>query len=98
MGIGPFDSEAEAKNVCSYIACKFTRFLVMLHKPAQDATRKVYTFVPTQDFSQPWTNEKLYAKYGLTEDEIAFVEWMIRPMEFTGNLFDEDTADGGDDD
>jgi hypothetical protein len=44
--IGPFKSEAEAKNVCSYISCKLTRFLVMLHKPAQDATRKVYTFVP----------------------------------------------------
>src|SRR5690606_27269484 len=39
--IGPFDSEAEATNVCSYISCKLTRFLVMLHKPSQHATRKV---------------------------------------------------------
>jgi hypothetical protein len=52
---------------------------------------------PTQDFSQPWTAEKLYAKYGLTDEEIAFVEWMIRPMEITGDLFVEDTVDGGDD-
>jgi site-specific DNA-methyltransferase (adenine-specific) len=95
--IGPFESEAEAKNVCSYISCKLTRFLVMLHKPAQDATRKVYTFVPTQDFSQPWTDEKLYAKYGLTDEEIAFVEWMIRPMYITGNLFDEAATEEGED-
>ena len=34
-----------------------------------------------QDFSEPWTDEKLYKKYGLTEEEIAFIESMIRPME-----------------
>jgi site-specific DNA-methyltransferase (adenine-specific) len=79
--IGPFGSEAEARNVCSYIACKLTRFLVMLRKPAQHATKKVYTFVPTQDFSQEWNDSKLYEKYGLDESEIAFVEWMIRPMD-----------------
>ena len=76
---------------------KLTRFLVMLHKPSQDATKKVYTFVPMQDFSQPWTDEKLYAKYGLTNEEIAFVEWMIRPMEVNGDLFDEVATDDGDD-
>jgi len=46
---------------------------------------KVYSFVPLQDFSEPWTDEKLYAKYGLTEEEIAFIESMIRPMELNGN-------------
>src|SRR5882724_3419897 len=77
--IGPCKSENEAKNVASYISCKLTRFLVMLHKPSQHATRKVYTFVPTQDFSKPWSDHKLYAKYGLSDEEIKFVEWMIRP-------------------
>jgi site-specific DNA-methyltransferase (adenine-specific) len=86
--IGPFKSESEAKNVCSYISCKLTRFLVMLHKPSQDATKKVYTFVPIQNFSKEWTDQKLYAKYGLTNKEIAFVEWMIRPMDLTGNAHD----------
>jgi site-specific DNA-methyltransferase (adenine-specific) len=57
----------------------------------------VYTFVPTQDFSEPWTDQKLYAKYGLTQKEIAFVEWMIRPMGINGDLFDETAADDGDD-
>ena len=38
-------------------------------------------FVPMQDFSKPWTDAELYAKYKLTEDEIAFIESMIKPME-----------------
>jgi site-specific DNA-methyltransferase (adenine-specific) len=95
--IGPFKSENEAENVCSYISCKLTRFLVMLQKPSQNTTKKVYTFVPTQDFSQPWTDEMLYAKYELTDEEIAFVEWMIRPMGVNSDLFDEVATDDSDD-
>jgi site-specific DNA-methyltransferase (adenine-specific) len=41
----------------------------------------VYDFVPVQDFTEPWSDEKLYKKYGITKDEIAFIESMIRPME-----------------
>jgi hypothetical protein len=93
IAIGPFASESAAKNVCSYISCKLTRFLVMLHKPSQHATRKVYTFVPTQDFSRPWTDQQLYSRYGLNDEEIAFVEWMIRPMAINGDLFDEAVPD-----
>jgi site-specific DNA-methyltransferase (adenine-specific) len=65
----------------------------MLHKPSQHATRKVYTFVPTQDFSKPWSDQKLYANYGLSDKEIAFVEWMIRPMDLTRNEPDEAVSD-----
>jgi site-specific DNA-methyltransferase (adenine-specific) len=53
--------------------------------------------VPIQGFSKPWSDERLYAKYGLTKEEIAFVEWMIRPMAASGDLFDESTTDDGDD-
>ena len=81
LHIGPFKNEDQAKNVVSYIVTRLFRFLVLLHKPTQDATRSVYTFVPTQDFSRPWTDEELYAKYSITEDEIAFIESMIRPMD-----------------
>jgi hypothetical protein len=87
--LGPLKSKNAAENVASYIACKLTRFLVLLHKPAQDATRKVYTFVPTQDFSETWTDQKLYAKYGLSDEEITFVEWMIRPS-LTSDTSDDD--------
>ena len=82
--VGPFESENIAKNVLSYIATRFFRFLVMLRKNTQHAAKSVYTFVPLQDFSEPWTDEKLYEKYGLTEDEIAFIESMIRPMDLGG--------------
>ena len=80
MYIGPFKDRAETENVISYINTRLFRLLVLLHKPSQDATRGVYTFVPTQDFSQPWTDEKLYAKYGIIEDDIVFIDSMIRPM------------------
>lgn len=79
--VGPFANGIECKNVVSYIQTKFFRFMVMLKKPTQHATSKVYTFVPMQDFSKPWTDQELYAKYGLTEEEIAFIESMIKPME-----------------
>jgi site-specific DNA-methyltransferase (adenine-specific) len=76
-------SQNEALNVNKYYQTKFFRFLVSLRKFTQDATRSTYTWVPQQNFSEPWTDEKLYKKYGLTEDEIAFVDSMIRPMDLT---------------
>lgn len=74
-----------ATNVVSYLSTKFLRFLVYLKTSTQDVPPKAYEFVPTQDFSKPWTDEKLFKKYGLTEDEIAFIESMIRPMDLTTN-------------
>lgn len=74
-------SRDEADNVISYMTTRMFRFLVLLLKNTQHATSKVYELVPMQDFSEPWTDEKLYKKYGLTADEIAFIESMIRPMD-----------------
>ena len=79
--IGTYSRKDEAMNVISYMQTKFLRFLVMLKKNTQSATKQVYQLVPMQDFSESWTDEKLYAKYGLTDEEIAFIESMIRPME-----------------
>ena len=81
MVIGPAKNKQEAENLISYYKTRFFRFLVMLKKNTQDAPARVYKFVPLQDFSHTWTDEMLYKKYGLTEDEIAFIESMIRPME-----------------
>jgi site-specific DNA-methyltransferase (adenine-specific) len=78
--IGPFDSEKITSNVIKYISTRFFRFMVLLIKNTQDVPKKVYSFVPMQNFSEFWTDEKLYKKYGLSKDEIAFVESMIRPM------------------
>lgn len=73
-----------AENIVSYLATNFLRFLVSLKTSTQDMPPKAYAFVPMQDFSEPWTDEKLYKKYGLTEDEIVFIESMIRPMDLGG--------------
>jgi site-specific DNA-methyltransferase (adenine-specific) len=81
MVIGPYSSKRTAENVISYIRTRLFRFLVLLVKNTQDAPQKVYSFVPSQDFSKPWTDDKLYKKYGLTKGEIAFIESMVRPME-----------------
>jgi len=87
--IGPFDTKTEAESALSYLSCRLTRLLILLHKPSQDTTRKVYTFVPTQAWTKQWTDVDLYAKYGLTDDEIAFIKGIVRPMDLANNLFDE---------
>lgn len=81
LTIGPWSSEKECNNVISYIRTKLFRFLVLLRKSSQNAAKGVYDFVPMQDFSHPWTDEMLYKKYGITEEEIAFIDSLIRPME-----------------
>ena len=79
--IGPFENEEICNNVMSYINTKFLHFMLTLKKNTQHATKGAYQFVPMQDFSRSWTDEQLYAKYGLSKDEIGFVESMIRPMD-----------------
>jgi site-specific DNA-methyltransferase (adenine-specific) len=79
--IGPFESKEQAESALSYLACRLTRLLILLHKPSHNTTRKVYTFVPTQEWTRQWTDEELYSKYGITLDEIAFIEKVVRTME-----------------
>jgi len=79
--IGPFDSKSRAESVLSYLSCRLTRLLILLHKPSQHVTRKVYTFVPTQKWIRKWTDKDLYSKYDLSASEIAFIEKIVRPME-----------------
>ncbi len=82
--IGPFASKKQAESVLSYLSCRLTRLLILLHKASQDTTRKVYAFVPTQDWKRRWTDDDLYAKYGISKDEIAFIETLVRPMDDAG--------------
>lgn len=79
-----------AINLTRYCSTKFVRFMHSLAKASQDATAKTYKFVPLQDFTSnsdidwsqsiPEIDQQLYKKYKLSEDEIAFVESMIKPM------------------
>jgi site-specific DNA-methyltransferase (adenine-specific) len=79
--IGPFNSEEESNLAISYMKTKFFRFMVMLMKNSQHALKNVYSLVPVQEFDKEWTDKILYQKYNLTEDEIRFIEKMIRPIE-----------------
>ena len=75
------ESKAEIESIETYYRTRFFRFLVSLRKITQHATRSTYTWVPVQKWDEHWTDEKLYAKYGLTDEEILFIETMIRSME-----------------
>ena len=74
-------NKKECENILSYIKSRFFRYIVSLKKKTQHGDKEVYQFVPLQDFSKPWTDEELYAKYGLSDEEIQFIESMIKPME-----------------
>lgn len=81
LQIGEFDDYNYAKNCLSYIKCKFFRALLFYNRHSLNISRESFNLIPLQDFSKPWTDEELYAKYNLTQDEINFIESMIKPME-----------------
>ena len=74
------DTREEAESVVSYYYTRFLRFLVSLRKITQDTKADTYLWVPQQTWDRMWTDEELYAKYGITDEEVAFIESMIRPM------------------
>lgn len=78
--IGPYNDELTAQNTLNYLKTKFVRFLLLQALTSIHLTKNTFAFVPIQDFSKPWTDKELYAKYGLTETEINFIESMIKPM------------------
>lgn len=87
--IGKYDDKKQAENTLTYLKTRLVRFLMLLSMSSINLSKLVFSFVPMQDFSEPWTDEKLYAKYGITEEEQAFIESMIRPMELNGGGGDE---------
>lgn len=90
LPFGAFDKESEARSLSSYMRTKFFRFCVGILKSSQNLSQNVYQFVPIQDWSKPWTDAELYAKYKLTKDEIAYIESMIKPMGGDDTLLGED--------
>ena len=73
-------SKTEAESIQSYYKTKFFRFLVSLRKITQHATRSTYTWVPQQVWDRKWTDEVLYKKYKLTQEDITFIESRVKPM------------------
>jgi len=78
------EDEKSATSIESYLRTKFFRFLVSLRKITQDATRSTYTWVPIQSWSITWTDTALYKRYGLDNDEIEFIERVIKVMSDDG--------------
>jgi len=74
-------SKKECENITSYISTKFFRYLVSLKKRTQNGPRGVYQFVPIQNFDIKWTDDQLNKKYGLTQEEIDFIDKRIRQMD-----------------
>jgi site-specific DNA-methyltransferase (adenine-specific) len=79
--LGAFDTETEANNCYSYVRTRLFRYLITLRSSGQDISRASYSLIPVQDFTRPWTDQDLYDKYGLSQDEVALIERMIRPMD-----------------
>lgn len=91
VGIGMFDSETENNNALKYIKTKFMRAMLGVLKITQDLTPSKWQWVPLQDFTLQsdidWSqsiaeiDQQLYKKYGLSDEEIAFIETNVKEME-----------------
>ena len=90
ISIGTFDTEDEANACLKYVKSKFARAMLGIVKITQDNTRSKWRFVPLQDFTTgsdidwsltvPQIDEQLYRKYGLSDEEIDFIETHVKPM------------------
>ena len=76
-----FDNKKQAENLCTYASTKTFRFLLLQALTSIHITKDSFLFIPVQDYSHSWDDEMLYDKYGLREEEKAFIESMIRSME-----------------
>lgn len=91
ISIGSFDKKEDAESCLKYIKSKFVRALLGALKVTQDNNTDVWKFVPIQDFTShsdfDWSktiqeiDQQLYSKYKLTQEEIDFIESMIKPMD-----------------
>lgn len=90
--IGVCESETEARNLAAYMRTRFVRFLVSLRKITQNITRDSYRFVPVLPMDKPWTDEDLYERYGISADQIEFIESLIaeRPSAATAEAIEDD--------
>lgn len=76
---GMFQSRVETENFANYLATKFVRFLVLQRKTTQHIYSDRFRFVPALDMNRPWTDEDLYAEFGLNKSEVEHIEASIRP-------------------
>lgn len=77
----PCDDEKQVQNFLGYMKTRFVRFLILQTVSSINLSREKYEFVPMQDFSRAWTDEDLFEKYSLTDEEISFIVSMIKLIE-----------------
>lgn len=87
--INYFDDMTHAVNCKVYLATKFVRFLAFITLSSMNITKENFQFVPIQDFSRPWTDAEPYAKYDLTQEEIDYIESLIKPMDLSHEITGE---------
>ncbi len=80
LNIGFFDTEKEAMNFREFITSKFARFMLRITFSSSHISQGNFTFVPMMDFKESWNDEKLYAYFGLDEDEKQIIDGMMRPL------------------
>jgi site-specific DNA-methyltransferase (adenine-specific) len=73
--------QSEGENLITYMSTRFFRFLVSLVKNTQNISRGCFALVPVQDFSKPWTDDELFSKYGFDDEDIKFIDSLVRPMD-----------------
>lgn len=79
--VGAFESRIEAQRMSNYLRTKFVRFLLTLRSVSQTVGKATFGFVPDLPMDREWTDEDLTEKYGLTSQEVALIDQMVRPME-----------------
>ena len=80
LNIGFFDTEQEAINFRDFMTCKLPRYMMRVTYSSVHISKTNFMFVPMMDFTQPWTDEKLYRYFSLTEEERTIVEKTMRPL------------------
>lgn len=84
--IATFKTEEEAQNFAKFMTLKFPRFLMHETYSSMNISKGNFRFVPFMDYTKAWSDSELYSYFGLSNEEIAFVEGMIRPMELDPSL------------
>jgi len=81
LAVGPLDTRETAESVLSYLNTRFVRFVISLRKISQHTNQSTFSWVPQQTWDRTWTDAELYEKYGITADEQAYIETMVKEIE-----------------
>jgi len=83
---GVFDSQIEARNCAIFLTTKFCRYLVLQKKITQHTRSAMFSFLPLLDFKSKWTDEKLFALFELTAEQIGIIDRAIGPRDWIDSL------------